>query len=96
MGKQLKRENIIYGFLALLCFALLYAVTYPGNADAAEGRQEVKIVAFGDSVFGEVRDNTAVPVLLQDILGESIYNAWRDWKRTGGWIMRRILFRWWA
>lgn len=75
MGKQLKRENIIYGFAALLIFALLYAVSYPGNARAAEGRQEVKIVAFGDSVFGEIRDNTAVPVLLQDILGESVYNA---------------------
>lgn len=74
MGKQMKRENIIYGFLAALSFALLYAISFPENTEAAEGRQ-VKIVAFGDSVFGETRDDTAVPALLQEFLGESVYNA---------------------
>lgn len=74
MGKQMKRENIIYGFLAALSFALLYAISFPENTEAAEGRQ-VKIVAFGDSVFGEIRDDTAVPALLQEFLGESVYNA---------------------
>ena len=74
MGKQMKRENIIYGFLAALSFALLYAISFPENTEAAEGRQ-VKIVAFGDSVFGEIRDDTAVPALLQEFSGESVYNA---------------------
>lgn len=74
MGKQMKPENIIYGFLAALSFALLYAISFPENTEAAEGRQ-VKIVAFGDSVFGEIRDDTAVPALLQEFLGESVYNA---------------------
>lgn len=74
MRKLPQRENIIYAIIALLGFGLFYVMSFPGRAEEKE-EQQVKIVAFGDSVFGEIRDETAVPALLQEILGEPVYNA---------------------
>lgn len=74
MRKLPERKNIIYAVIALLGFALFYAMSFPGRADGIE-EQQVKIVAFGDSVFGEIRDETAVPAMVQELLGEPVYNA---------------------
>lgn len=74
MKGWLENRKMIYGILAVLLFCLLFCLTFRGRAEGLE-RQQVQIVTFGDSVFGETRDDTAVPAKLQAILGQSVYNA---------------------
>lgn len=74
MGERLGRRSIAYGISAALLFAVLFLVSFPmGNRKAGEGQAE--IVIFGDSVFGLVRDETAISAQLQELLGKSVYNA---------------------
>lgn len=67
-------QIILYGVLAVTLFAALYLVSFCVRADGTE-RREVQIVTFGDSVMGEIRDETAVPEQLQALLGKTVYNA---------------------
>lgn len=67
-------QKILYGVLSAVLFAILYLAFFRAGADGME-RSEVSIVVFGDSVFGETRDETAVPAQLQAILGKTVYNA---------------------
>ena len=64
----------ICGVVAVLLSAVLFLhifKTVQGNSE----RQEAKIVVFGDSIFGEVRDGTAVPAQLETLLGRVVYNT---------------------
>lgn len=74
MDKKRSRETIAYGLIAALLLALLAAATLR-NRDGRLERQQVRIVAFGDSVFGLIRDGTGVPDHLERLLGESVFNA---------------------
>lgn len=74
MNRYPERKNIIYGIIAILVFAFLYISSFSDGAKGAQGVQ-VKIVTLGDSVFGETRDETAVPARLQELLGKPVYNA---------------------
>lgn len=74
MSRYPERKNIIYGIIAILVFAFFYVFSFPDRKEGAGGEQ-IKIVTLGDSVFGETRDETAVPARLQELLGEPIYNA---------------------
>jgi len=62
------------GAAAVLLFLVLLGTSFHGRAEKTE-RRAVQIVTFGDSVFGEIRDDTAVPAQLQELLGKTVYNA---------------------
>jgi len=74
MKKGLSGQTIVYGVLAAALFGVLFLAGFHSRPDRGE-RQTVQIITFGDSVFGEVRDETAVPARLQELLGKSVYNA---------------------
>ncbi len=68
------RRMAVYGMFSAVLFLALFLATFRRRTDGME-RQQVSIVAFGDSVFGEVRDETSVPALLQELTGKSVYNV---------------------
>lgn len=72
--KKLSKRTILYSVISALVFLALFCLTFRDRAKE-EGLLQAKVVTFGDSVFGEVRDNTAVPCLLQEYLGETVYNG---------------------
>ena len=74
MSRQNRRRSILYGGASVILFVLLFLATYRGRSEGI-ARLEAQIVTFGDSVFGETRDETAVPARLQELLGKSVYNA---------------------
>ncbi len=74
MNRQNRRRSILYGGASVFLFVLLFLATYRGRSEGI-ARLEAQIVTFGDSVFGETRDETAVPARLQELLGKSVYNA---------------------
>lgn len=64
----------ICGAAAVLFSAVLFlhfAKTVQGNAK----EQEAEIVVFGDSIFGGVRDETAIPAQLETLLDRVVYNT---------------------
>lgn len=66
-------KKLIYVVPALVLFGLLYAFTHIRRGPAQQ--QEVKLLAFGDSVLGLVRDDTGIAEMLGEALGKSVYNA---------------------
>lgn len=74
MGKgQKTRNKILYGAVVLaffLCFFFL-----PFGRKEPEERQTIQIVFFGDSSYGNVRDESAIPDQVGRLLGESVFNA---------------------
>lgn len=84
MRTQPGKREIAYGITAILLFAGVFFATFHGRREEAELRQ-AEIVTFGDSVFGEIRDETAIPARLQDLLGASVFNA-----AMGGTCMARL------
>lgn len=68
------RQTIAYGMAAVLAFALLYLATFRGRAEEGQQRQ-VQMVAFGDSVFTDIGEMTAIPDRLSGLLDMSVYNA---------------------
>lgn len=55
-------------------FAALFLVSFRPRESFTD-RQPISIVIFGDSIFGEIRDEEAVPARLEEILGKSVYNG---------------------
>ena len=72
-GREIWRK-IIYGIVVGALFAALFLVSFRPRESFTD-RQPVSIVIFGDSIFGEIRDEEAVPARLEDILGKSVYNG---------------------
>lgn len=72
MKKGLNRNKIIYGIVSVLCFLVLFGVTYSGRQLGANG---CDIVMFGDSVLGECRDTTSIPAQLETMTGKSVFNG---------------------
>lgn len=70
MGKR----TIVYGIAAILLFGVIFCTTFHDRTEGMELRQ-AEIVTFGDSVFGLVRDETATPARLKELLGLSVFNA---------------------
>lgn len=68
------RETIAYGAVSVLLFVLLAAFTLRDRSDRLE-RQQYQVVAFGDSVFGLIRDDTAIPAQLERLLGKTVFNS---------------------
>jgi len=70
---RISLKYVLYGVCAAAAFAALFFFTFPGRAERAQLQYEV--VTFGDSLFGETRDETAIPMLLQTLTERSVYNA---------------------
>ncbi|MCI9142465.1 MAG: SGNH/GDSL hydrolase family protein [Lachnospiraceae bacterium] len=83
MDRPGKWKIILYGITMAAAFALLFVLTYPKSK--TEHILQPEIVVFGDSVFGEIRDETGVPERLEELLGKTVYNA-----ALGGTCMARI------
>lgn len=72
-GKDI-RQKILCGIAVAALFVVLLLVSFRPREKFIM-RQPVDIVVFGDSVFGEVRDEQAVPARLQKVLGQNVYNG---------------------
>lgn len=72
-GKDI-RQNILCGIIAAALFAVLFFASFRPREKFIM-RQPVDIVIFGDSIFGEIRDENSVPAQLQKILGRNVYNG---------------------
>ncbi|MCR2047359.1 SGNH/GDSL hydrolase family protein [Acetatifactor muris] len=83
MDRLHKKRIIIYGIAAAEIFAVLFFLTF--RERKAEHIWHPEVVAFGDSVFGAVRDETGVPEQLAELLGTPVYNA-----ALGGTCMARL------
>ena len=59
-GKRERKRKIAYWLAALLLFCafLFYGLR---QTDRSADRHTAQLVTFGDSVFGLVRDETAIP-----------------------------------
>lgn len=66
--------EVLYGVIAAVLFAVLLLISFRPRINFRE-KQPVDIVLFGDSVFGEIRDEEAIPARLQEMLGKSVYNG---------------------
>lgn len=66
-------RKILYGMAAAGIFLCLFLFTY--RERSPETRQEVQVVVFGDSVYGNIRDESSIPNLLGELLGKTVYNA---------------------
>lgn len=73
VGKEFDRKQILYGVMAVVLFAAVFLLTFSGGS--RDTGQQAEVVVFGDSVFGLIRDETAAPVQLQELLGKPVYNA---------------------
>lgn len=73
MKWEIWRKKLIYVVPALVIFVLLYSFTHIQREP--EHKQQVQILALGDSVFGLVRDETGIPAMLGEALGKTIYNG---------------------
>ena len=73
-GKRERKRKIAYWLAALLLFCafLFYGLR---QTDRSADRHTAQLVTFGDSVFGLVRDETAIPQQVADKLGMTVYNA---------------------
>ena len=67
-------RKILYGTIAAAVFAVLFLASFRPR-ERHQDRQPVDIVVFGDSVFGDIRDEESVPARLEEILGRSVYNG---------------------
>lgn len=74
MNRALAKQTILYGFLAAFLFGAFFLATFRDSTKGLASEQ-VDIVTFGDSVFGEIRDETAVPALLEVALEKSVFNG---------------------
>lgn len=74
MKGNISRRTIIYGIISVVLFALLFVGTFESRI-GAKSTEQPKVVAFGDSVLGLIRDETSVTSLLQERLGETVFNG---------------------
>ena len=73
MKENWSTKRIIYGASALI-FIGLFLFTFHSRAARLE-RSQVQIVAFGDSLFGLVRDETSIPAQVGELMGMTVFNG---------------------
>lgn len=71
--RQRNEVNWIPIGLAVLVLALL--LVYVGKQTFGKEKQEYRIVCLGDSIIGNVRDETSVTAVMESILGEPVANG---------------------
>lgn len=77
------KKKIIYGILAVLCFAVLAGATFFKKEE--EEKKEFEMVVLGDSIMGQIRDETAIPYMVGKALDMTVYNG-----ALGGTCMGRL------
>lgn len=80
-GSRLKQ--IAYWVIAAALFVIFWRLTFPIRAN--DKIYEPQIVVLGDSIMGQVRDETAVSEQLSALTGKEIFNA-----ALGGTCLSRI------
>ncbi len=78
------RQKMIYAILSLLCFLLVFCVTYNMQGQQPK-QQQYSIVVLGDSIMGQYRDDTSVSSQLGSLLGQEVFNG-----ALGGTSLSRI------
>lgn len=82
MEKKVRcRHKIEYAVIAVMMCTLLWIAGRMGQ----KGENTAQIVLFGDSVYGNVRDESAIPAQLEALTGMSIYNAAIGGTTMGRW-----------
>lgn len=69
-----EKKKMLPVLLALLLFLVILVFTLPGFRFFKE-KDEYAIVVLGDSIMGNVRDNTSIPAKLEQALGVKVYNG---------------------
>ena len=67
-------KKYITVIISAILFVALFLATFPKDSGSGEKRQ-VQIVVFGDSVLGEIRNETAIPTQLQQLTGKTVFNS---------------------
>lgn len=74
MRESMWKKRIAYGLIAMFLFVLIAVATFRDRTERLE-RWQVRIVVFGDSIFGMPWDDITVPDYLEQLLGEPVFNA---------------------
>jgi len=72
--KSFDKKEIAYWLTALLLFGLFLGI-FLVNIGEPEQDGKVKVVMLGDSIFGQVRDETSVAAILSRLLNEPVFNG---------------------
>lgn len=72
-GRKWNR-TIAYSALSAVLLAVLAAATFRSRSERLE-RQQFQIVTLGDSMFGIIQDDTAIPEQLGRLLGKTVFNG---------------------
>lgn len=73
MGKARFGKKIVQAATVLIVFGILFSTGCLMNRRRA--MQTFQIVFFGDSVYGNVRDESAIPAQIEALTGMKVYNA---------------------
>lgn len=70
---MMRRYKLVYGAVAAVAFlGLLFLASFMG---VSEKKQTVQIVVFGDSCYGNIRDESSITDRLEKLSGKTVYNA---------------------
>lgn len=70
---MMRRYKLVYGAVAAVAFlGLLFLASFMG---VSEEKQTVQIVVFGDSCYGNIRDESSITDRLEKLSGKTVYNA---------------------
>ena len=70
---MIRRYKLVYGAVAAVAFlGLLFLASFMG---VSEEQQTVQIVVFGDSCYGNIRDESSITDRLEKLSGKTVYNA---------------------
>lgn len=73
MERRMNYRKFLYGIAAAGLFLCLFFLTF--RERSPEERQNAQIVVFGDSSYGNIRDESSIPEQLGTLLGKTVYNA---------------------
>lgn len=73
MSKKFVCGKMIYGIVALVLFLCISPFVFPDSGK--EEKQTARIVIFGDSCYGNIRDKSSITDRLEKLSGKTVYNA---------------------
>lgn len=73
MKKEMRVKIMIYGMISAVLFSALLLGTFPLRKNTETYTPQ--IVVLGDSILGQVRDETAVSEQLSALLGKEVFNG---------------------
>lgn len=73
MKRKVDYRKILYGIAAAGLFLCLFSLSF--RERSPKTRQNVQVVVFGDSVYGNIRDESSIPSQIGALLDKTVYNA---------------------